>query len=307
MTASMSSITEPRRRPPGLLPALAALLIFAGAPPAAARSDDPLKPAELRKILQKAEKRMLKIEDALEDGDSGRAGTLLRLADEDLVRFMDGSGLESLLEMMARARQAVGEPDMQGAQEALLAIRAGLDPLSDYIVRRDAEVACHAARRAVEASDLDAYTEALHDLDSALLAPLLMARITAARDAIAGGRTAMVGRDIEAGRSQTESARAAIDGLWFAAAISQAVFGLEITSEFIADGFGAAARDHLRGGERALRRAVAVAPEDLQGDLQRADEVVDGVLDRLSRPLPEDSEALDGALAIVKSIRTGQQ
>jgi len=307
MTASMSLITEPRFRPRVLLPALAALLMFAGALPAAARSNDLLKPTELRKLLQKVEKRLEKIEDAMEDGESGRAGTLLRLADEDLVRFTAGSGLESLLEMMARARQAVGEPEMKGAREALQAIREGLDPLSDYIVRRDAEVACHAARRAVETSDLDAYTGALHDLDSALLAPVLMARITAARDAIAGGRTAMVGRNMEAGRSQAESARKAIEGLRFAAAVSQAVFNLEITSEFIADGYGVAARDHLRGGERALRTAVAVAQGDLQADLQRADEVVKGILDRLSSPLPEDPGALEGALSIVKTIRTGQQ
>jgi hypothetical protein len=306
MTALMNSITESYRRPPMLLPALAALLILACSP-AAAASKGPVKPAELRKALHKVEKRLQKIDDALEDGNSGRVSTLLRLADEDLVRVLDGSGLESLLEMMARARQAVGEPDMKGAHEALLAIRGGMNPLSDYIVRRDAEVAYQAARRAVETTDLEAYVEALHQLDSAILAPLLMARIKAARDAIAGGRAAMVGRNMEVGRSEAEAARLAIDGLRLSAALSQAVFGLQIAAEFIADGYAMAAREQLRAGGRALRQALRVAPEELLPDLKRAEEEVMGVLDRLSKPLPEDPGTLDGALEIVKTLRTGQQ
>lgn len=307
MTALRNSITKVYRRPSSLLPALAGLLILVCAPVAAEGAKGSAKPAELRKTLHKVEKRLQKIEDALEDGKSGRVSTLLRLADEDLVRLLDGSGLESLLEMMARARQAVGEPDMKGAQEALLAIRGGMNPLSDYIVRRDAEVAYQAARRAVEKRDLDAYVEALHQLDSAILAPLLLARIEAARDAIASGRTAMVGRNMEAGRSEAEAARQAIDGLRLSAALSQAVFGLQIGAEFIADGYAMAAREQLRGGARALRMALQVAPEELLPDLRRAEEEVRGVLDRLSKPLPDDPGTLDGALETVKTLRTGQQ
>lgn len=306
MTASMSSNTENRRWRAPLLQALAALLMFAGLP-AAGESSDAVKPSELRKVLQKVEKRLLRIEDALQDGDSGRASTLLRLADEELVRFLDGTGLESLLAMLARARQAVGEPEMRGAQEALRAIRAGLNPLSDYVVRRDAEVAYLAASRAVATTDLDAYAEALRQLDTAILAPLLMGRIKEARDAFAGGRAAMVGRNMEAGRSELEAARAAIEGLRLAAALSQAVFGMEIAAEFIAEGHGMAARDQLRGGARALREAVAVAPQELQADLRQADEDVWGILDRLAKPLPEDPGTLIGALETVEALRTGQR
>ncbi|HET6278769.1 MAG TPA: hypothetical protein VFG08_08300 [Candidatus Polarisedimenticolia bacterium] len=303
----MSWNTESRPRRTPLLPALAALLIFAGWPATADEAKDPVKPSELRKVLLKVEKRLLKIEEALEEGDSGQVSTLLRLADEDLVRFLDGSGLESLLAMLARARQAVGEPEMRGAQEALRAIRAGLNPLSDYVVRRDAEVAYLAASRAVATTDLTAYTEALRQLDAAILAPLLMGRIKQARDAFAGGRAAMVGRNMEAGRSEVEAARAAIEGLRLAAALSQAVFGLEIAAEFIAEGHGMAARDQLRGGARALREAVTVAPQELQADLRQADEDVWGILDRLAKPLPEDPGTLVGALEMVEALRTGQQ
>ncbi len=307
MIVSTSSITDVRHRPSFLLPALAALFILACVPAAAAKPKDALKPAELRKALQKVEKRLQKAEDALEDGKSGRASTLLRLADEDLVFFMNGSRLEPLLEMMARARQAVGEPEMKGAHEALLAIRAGMNPLSDYIMRRDAEVAYRAARRAAEEADLEAYVKALHGLDTALLAPLLMARITTARGAIAGGRAAMVGQDMEAGRSETKAARTAIHGLRLAAALSQVVFGLQIASEFIADGYPMAAREQLRQGGRALRQAIKVAPEKLQADLRQAEGDVKGVMDRLSKPLPEDPETLAGALAEMKTLRLGQQ
>ncbi len=306
MIVSMSSITDVRYGPSLLLLALAPLFILSCAP-AAAKPKDALTPAELRKALQKVEKRLQKAEDALEDGKSGRVSTLLRLADDDLALFLKGSGLEPLLEMMARARQAVGEPDLKGARESLLAIRAGMYPLSDYIMRRDAEVAYQAARRAVEKADLDAYVEALHQLDTALLAPLLMAHIETARGAIAGGRAAMVGRNMEVGRSETETARTAIHGLRLAAALSQAVFGLHIAAEFIADGYAMAAREQLRQGGRALRQAIEVAPEELQADLRQAEEDVKGVLGRLSKPLPEDPDTLAGALAEVKALRLGQQ
>lgn len=306
MIVLMNSVTKMCRRPRALLPGLAALLILAGALPAAAGSKRPAKPAELRKTLDKVERRIEKIEDALEDGKSSRVSTQLRLADEDLVQFLEDSGLESMLEMMARARQAVGDPKMKGAHEALRAIRAGMNPLSDYIVRRDAEVAYQAARRAVETGDVETYVKALHQLDSAVLAPLLMAHIKAAREAIAGGRAAMVGRNMEAGRNETEAARAAIEGLRLSAALSQAVFGLQIASEFIADGYGMAARDQLRGGGRALRQALEVAPKEYQEDLGRADEDVRGVLDRLDEPLPEDPDTLDSALETIKAVRTGQ-
>ncbi len=307
MIVSMSSITDVRYGPSFLLLVLAPLFILSCAPAAAAKPKDALKPAELRKVLQKAEKRLQKAEDALEHGKSGRVSTLLRLADEELVLFLNGSRLEPLLEMMARARQAVGEAEMKGAHEALLAIRAGMYPLSDYIVRRDAEVAYRAARRAAEEADLDAYTEALHELDSALLAPLLMARITTARGAIAGGRAAMVGRNMEVGRRETEVARTAIHGLRLAAALSQAVFGLQIASEFIADGHAMAARELLRQGGRAVRRALELAPQEMQADLRQVEGDVKGVLSRLSKPLAEDPGTLTGALAVVKALRLGQQ
>jgi hypothetical protein len=134
-----------------------------------------------------------------------------------------------------------------------------------------------------------------------------MARIKAARDAIAGGRAAMVGRNMEVGRSEAEAARLAIDGLQLSAALSQAVFGLQIAAEFIADGYAMAAREQLRAGGRALRKALQVAPEELLPDLKRAEEEVMGVLDRLSKPLPEDPGTLDGALKTVKTMRTGQR
>ena len=51
----------------------------------------------LRKVLLKVEKRLLKIEEALEEGDSGQVSTLLRLADEDLVRFLEAEGHAPLI------------------------------------------------------------------------------------------------------------------------------------------------------------------------------------------------------------------
>lgn len=307
MIASMNSTTNASCRSPTHLTGLAALILLACAPAAAAGSKDTARPAELRKVLQKVEKRIEKAGEAMEDGNSSRGSTLLRLADEDLSLFLDGSGLERLLETMARARQAAGEPDLQGAHQALLAIRAGMNTLADYIVRRDAEVAYQAARRAAEVADRDAYVEALHQLDSAILAPLLMARITTARDAIAGGRAAMVRRNMEMGRGEVETARAALDGLRLAAALSQAVFGLQIASEFIADGHAMAAREQLRDGGRALRQALEVAPDDLLADLRRVEEEVMVILDRLSKPQPEDPGTLEEALKRVQALRTGQQ
>jgi hypothetical protein len=307
MIASMSSTTEPRRGRSALPLGLVSILILAPFPDTTARAAEILKPAALRKAVQKIEERLLEADAALEDGKGGRAGNLLRLAGDELAAFLDGSGLEGLLEMMARARQAVGEPEMRGAREALVAIRAGMNPLSDYVVRRDAEVAYQAARRAADEGNDEAYAGALHALDAAVLAPLLMARVEAARSGIAAARAASAARRLEVARSGAAAAIAAIRGLRLAAALSQALFGLQIASEFIADGHALAARDQLRQAGRALRAALDAAPQDLRAELARAEETVMGVLDRLSRPDPGDPAALAGALEVVKSLRTAQQ
>ncbi len=57
----------------------------------------------------------------------------------------------------------------------------------------------------------------------------------------------------------------------------------------------------------ALLQAIEVAPEKLQADLRQAEGDVKGVLDRLSKPLPEDPETLAGALAELIAMRLGQQ
>jgi hypothetical protein len=287
--------------------ALAATTVGAAAsPPRGDLSATPVHPRELRDSLEKAEKYLGKAERALSRRNPGRVSTLLRGADEALSRLERQSGLEPLVEVLTAARTAATARDLEAADAAMRRARALMPALADYTVTRQAEIAFRAARSAVAAADRDRHIEAIGQMESAILAPTLLAHLRSAREAISRGRAAMVRRDVSIGKEELAAARRSLGALRYAGALSRALFALRMGSELLADGVGVATREHVRKGLREMRAAIELAPKERLDDLKSARDELEAVWGRMSRPKPEDAEKLDAIARAVESARRDQ-
>jgi hypothetical protein len=299
MPACTISATEVRRAAIALL-ALAAL--FVSARPAGAAGTQ----ADLRDSLDRAGRTINKAEDALRGKDPARVSLLLRRTDEQLARFQETSGLETLQAALASARAAAREGQWAAAVAAVQRARAVGPGLADFAVTRQAEVAGRAALSAAERQDGPRCLEALDDLERAVLPAVLLSRVREAREAIARGRAVMVRRDMQAGIAEVAAARQALDGLTYAGALSRALFALTIASELLAERASLAARDQIQKGLRDLKLAVEQAPEPRRAALQAARDEAFGLWKRINRPLDGDAAKLAEIARTVESIRSQQ-
>ena len=277
----MSSATEPRRFRLAPVPAVAVVLIVVLAPaaPAALVSAKPAAdrpgparatPAELRSSLEKADKALGQAEKSVRGTDPGKVSLLLARADEELTRFQERSALLGLQRAFEDARRAARSSDMTAAGAAVHRARDLMGAVSDFTVLRQAAEASRAAQRAADSMDGPELLEALDRFESAVLAPVLLARLREAREAISRGRLAMVRRDMKEGRTQIAAARRAVSGLEYAGALSRASFSLTIGAELLASDSVIAGRDQVQRAARDLRRAVEAAPDDTRAALEES-------------------------------------
>jgi hypothetical protein len=311
----MSSATEPRRRPfaaPAartlravllavVLPALAGAAAVP-APPSPPRADA----AALREALDRGEKMIDKAREALKGKDPGRVSALLLRADEQIALFQASSGLEDLVKDLEAARAAAGAGDGDAAEAALKRAREILFGLSDYVVARQAEESGRGALIAAQRGDAAGCLEALARFEDAILAPILLARVREARQAIARTRTDMVRRDMATGAKDAETARRSLDRLRYGGALSRALFGLRTGSELLQGGAGITARDQVQKALVALRTASTYAPDARRADLEKARAEAAEVWKHMTRTRDGDADRLAAVARTVEEIRRQQ-
>jgi hypothetical protein len=302
------------RRPPSilavlLLGGLAGAAAPAPAPPDAAptapsgANTTPRSPAELRNLFEKAERLLRKAADAATGRDAGRVSLLLRRADEEIARFQDASGLETLVEAVAASRDEALRNELPAAQATLRSGRAWIGSLSDYTVPRSAEVAFRAAESAAADGLPEEFTAALDRFEAATLSTVLLARVRETREALARGRALLVKNDLKGAGREVDAARAGLDGLTYAGALSRSRYLLLVASELLRDKALLAARDLSQKGLRELRTAIGLAPEPAQEPLRRAQEEATTVWRRMNKPVEGDADILAASSASVEEIR----
>ena len=321
----------PRRRPAARLPigfasalvAAAAAFVagaaaFAADPPAsrpsapataptAAKAAPPpaerLTAAQLRDRMEKIFKGLKKAQDATDGTDAGRVSLLLQRADELIVEFHAGSGLDASIAGFAGARAAAAQGEFGAARADLRRARENLRSLSDYCVARPLEIAFRSAEESLENADAQGFADALDRMESTVLPGYLQARIADAHAAIARGRQAMVRRDMKAGRKEVDAARIALGRLDYASALSQARYALIVGAELVQENAFLVARDHLQDGLREIARALRRAPEAHVDPLHAAQAEVTEVWRRVSKPQPGDSGIVEKAAETIETLR----
>jgi len=319
----MTSATEPRRRRAAPGTALAVLLagLAAAAAPAAATSApaaasrpaaerppaERLTPAELRSSLEKADKFLRQAERSVRGTDPGKVSLLLARADEELTRFQEGSGLLALQRAFEEARRAARASDMTAAGAAVRRARDLMGSVSEFTVLRQTEEASRAAQHAADSMDGPELLEALERFEAAVLAPVLLARLREAREAIGRARQAMVRRNMQDGRAQIAAARRALDGLGYAGALSRASFSLTIGAELLASSSVIAGRDQVLKASRELRRAAEVAPDETRAALEQARLEAGAIWKRSGHASREAGAQLADLAKKVEAIRRQQR
>jgi hypothetical protein len=286
-------------------PAILAAVLHA-ATSAAWCAQAPATAADLRKILEEAEKALDKTEGALRGKDAGRVSLLLKRADDEIALFEDSSGLAALVRALADGRSAAKSDNLEGAGEAVQRARALTPMLADYTVTRQAEEASRAALGAARKGEAAVFLEALERFEGAILPSVLQARIDEARKAIARGRSAMVRRDMKAGAAEVETATRSINGLRYAAALSRARFAMTIGSELLAERAILAARDQIQKALGDLEVAIDLAPEERRAALQESRGAAKEIWRRIQRPLQGDPEKLEEIGRTIEELRKRQ-
>jgi hypothetical protein len=335
-TACATSATEPgpRRSPParqaragrvvdraagriGARAAIVALILAAGmpvfpaagatapagppaAPPAAGRR---MSPADLRDQFEKCLKILRKAEDAVDGHDAGRVSLILQRADELIVEFDAGAGIDQFVGALSASRAAAAAGDFQAAGAALRHGREVLRSLADYTVARPTEVAYRSALAALDDRNPHDFEAAVGRLEATVQASYLADRLRDARAAIARGRAAMVRNDMKAGRKEVVAARVALGRMDYAASLGQARHGLLLAAELLRDGAFLTAREQARQGIRAIRAALGRAPEPDVETLDAAQVTASAVWRRLSRPDPGDPGRLEAAADQIEILR----
>jgi hypothetical protein len=225
-------------------------------------------PAGLRSILDKADNALGQAERAVQGKDPGKVSLLLQRADEFLASFQEASGLERLVKALDDGRAAARGSDMVAAGEAVRRASGLMSAVTDYVVLRQAAETSRSAMRAADAQDGPAFLQALDRFDSSILAPVLLARLREARDAVARARQAMVRNNMQDGRARIAEARRAMNGLAYAGALSRASYSLAIGAELLESHSVIAARDQLQKALRDLKTAAAVGPDESRPALE---------------------------------------
>jgi len=274
--------------------------------PAGWSASPPATAAELRDVLEKAERSLDRAEGAVKGKDAGRVSLLLRRADEELALFEDSSGLADLVRTLEQSRASVRAGNLGAAGEAVQRARALTPLLADYTVTRQAEEASRAALGAAGREEAAVFLEALDRFEGAILPAVLLTRIGEARKAVARGRSAMVRRDMKAGAAEVTAAKSSIDRLHYAAALSRARFAMSIGSELLADRALLAARDQIQKALRDLELAIELAPEERRAALQESRGAALEIWRRVNRPLQGDPEKLEEISRKIEELRKQQ-
>jgi len=259
--------------------------------------------ADLGNQFDKCLKTLRKAEDAVDGRDAGRVSLLLRRADELIVEFDAGAGIDEFVGAVVASRAAAAAGEFEAAGAALRHGREILRTLSDYTVARPTEVAYRSALAALDARNPHDFAAAIGRLEATVQAPYLADRLRDARAAIARGRAAMVRNDMKAGRREVVAARVALGRMDYAASLGQARHGLLVAAELLRDGSFLTAREQARQGIRAVRNALGRAPEPDVETLNTAEATANDVWRRLSRPDPGDPGRLEAAAEQIETLR----
>jgi hypothetical protein len=269
------------------------------APPPAAR----LTATQLRDRFEKIQKGLDKAQDATGGTDAGRVSLLLQRADELILEFESGSGLDTVIAALAASRAAAAQGDYGAARADLRRGRESLRSLSDYSVARPLEVAYRSADQALEDQDPQAFAAAIDRLEATVLPRYLHDRLADARTAIARARQAMVRRDMKTGRKEVDAARIALGRLDYASALSQARYACIIGAELAQQNAFLVAREQVQDALRQMTRALRRAPAADVDPLNEAQAAVNEVWRRLSKPQPGDPDKVARAADTLETLR----
>jgi hypothetical protein len=272
--------------------------------PAAAPAAGPLlTPAELRDQFDKCNKALGKAEKATDGHDPGRVALLLKTADDHIVSFEAGSGIEAFVGSLAAARTAAATGDFPAAGAALRRGRESLRSLADYTVARPAEVAYRAALAALDDRKPEDFEAALGRLEATVRAPYIADRLHDARAAIARGRSAMVRNDMKTGRKEVTAARAALGRVDYAGSLGQARHCLLLEADLLRQSSFITAREQAQQALRAVREARERAPDADVDVLDAAEAAATEVWRRLAKPEPGDPERLEAVADRIETLR----
>jgi hypothetical protein len=262
-----------------------------------------MTPADLRDQFEKCLKTLRKAEDAADGRDAGRVSLILQRADELIVKFDAGAGIDEFVGVLSASRAAAIAGDFQAAGSTLRHGREILRSLADYTVARPTEVAYRSALAALEDRNPDDFEAAIGRLEATVQAPYLADRLRDARAAITRGRAAMVRNDMKTGRKEIVAARVALGRMGYAASLGQARHGLLVAAELLRDGAFLTAREQARQGIHAIRAALGRAPEPDVETLNIAESTANEVWRRLSKPDPGDPGRLEAAADQIETLR----
>jgi hypothetical protein len=282
---------------------LAGAFMFAPPSPFAARA---ATPAGLRSIVERADKTLAQAERAVEGRDPGKVTLILMRVDEFLASFQEASRLEALVKAFDDARTAARASDFAAAAAAVRRASGLMTALSDYVVLRQSAESSRAALRAAETRDFAAFLEALDRFDSSILAPVLLARVREAREAIVRARQSMVHNNMQEGRTRIGEVRRALNGLIFAGALSRVVFALAMGAEVLETDSGIAGRDQLQKALRDLKLAAEVGPDDARPVLEECRTQTLEIWKRAGRATEEDVRRLAELARKLDAIRMKQ-
>ncbi len=309
---------RPRGRAPLAIAAalLAAATAYAADPPPAGKPASAPAPATkapphaerltataLRDRFEKIQKGLDKAQDATDGTDAGRVSLLLQRADELILEFEAGSGLDVVIAALAASRTAATQGDFGAARADLRRGRESLRSLSDYSVARPLEIAYRSADQALEDQSPQEFAAAVDRLEATVLPRYLHDRLADARAAIARGRQAMVRRDMKTGRKEIDAARIAMGRLDYASALSQARYACIVGAELAQENAYLVAREQMQDGLRQMARALRRAPEADVEPLNEAQAAVAEVWRRLSKPQPGDPEKVAKAAGSIETLR----
>ncbi|HYV86870.1 MAG TPA: hypothetical protein VFB49_13235 [Patescibacteria group bacterium] len=305
-TAPPAAAPPAATAPPGAAPPAATPAPPPGAAAAAAPSKR-LGPPDLRDQFQNAEKALRKADAALGGHDAGRVSLLLQRADEEILKFEEGSGLADFVRETGAARQAAAADDLTTADRAVRRARAASASLGDYSVARSAEVSYRAALAAVGDRSTVEFLAALDAMEAAVRAPLLIDRLHAARAAITRARSAMVRNDFPAGRKEVAAARTGLDGVTYLGTLSRSCYAFLAASELLHDRATLTARDQIQKGLHDLATAKEIAPPTDLEDIAAVHDQVVGIYKRINHPVEGDPGALSAASSRLDAVRQRQR
>lgn len=303
----MNSITDPGSRGEAIGRAiaisLAVALLPAPLPPPSAAT---LTPSALRSILEKTDKTLAQAEKTVKGKDPGKVSLYLARVDELLVSFQEGARLAELAKSFDEARAAAGAEEWTRAASAVRRASALMNPLSDYVVLRQSAESSRAALLAADSHDLAGFQKSLDRFDASILAPVMLARVREARDAIGRARQAMVYNNMPNGQARIGEVRRALSGLFHAGALSRSVFALAIGAEMLEAGSIISAKDQLQRALRDLKLAAETGPQEVRPALEEARATTSDIWKRASRATPDDVKRTAELARGVDAIRLKQ-